>query len=88
MIQREKLRLHKSFKHKETTISDKQMHQKQDQNVGRFGNSSAIWISTLEVDFSVLQGLPQALELVNEKYLNFVKEKLVKGEKSIFEPIS
>ena len=24
----------------------------------------------------------------NEKYLNFVNEKLVEGEKSIFEPIS
>ena len=64
------------------------MHQKQDQIVGRFGNSSATWISTLEVDFSMLQGLPQASELVNEKYLNFVKENLVKGEKSILEPTS
>ena len=26
--------------------------------------------------------------LVNEKYLHFVNERLVEGEKSIFEPIS
>ena len=30
-----------------------------------------------EIDLSVLQGLLQASELVNEKYLNFVKERLV-----------
>ena len=34
------------------------------------------------------QGLPQASELVNEKYSNFVKERLAEGEKSIFKPIS
>ena len=33
MIQRGKLRLHKSSQHKETTISDKQMRQKHDKNV-------------------------------------------------------
>ena len=32
MIQREKLKLHTSFKHKKITISDKQMHQKHDEN--------------------------------------------------------
>ena len=41
------------------------MHQKHDENVGRFDNSSVIWISTgQEIDFSVIQGLPQASELV------------------------
>ena len=75
MIQREKLRLYKSFKHKETTISDKRMHQKHVENVGRFKNSSAIWINTGEEnDFSVVQGLPQNSELVNEKYSAFMKK--------------
>ena len=65
------------------------MHQKHDENVGRFDNSSVIWISTgQEIDFSVVQGLPQASELVIEQYLNFVTERLVEREKSIFEPIS
>ena len=60
-----------------------------DYNVDSFEDSSAICISTgQEIDFSVLQGLLQVSELGNEKYLNFVKERLVEGEKSIFEPIS
>ena len=36
----------------------------------------------------MFQFLPQASELPNEKYLNFVKERLVEREKSIFEPMS
>ena len=36
----------------------------------------------------MVQGLPQASELVNEKYSNFVKERLAEGEKLIFKPIS
>ena len=41
------------------------MHQKHNKNVGRFKNSSAIWISTgQEIDFSMVQCLPQASELV------------------------
>ena len=54
MYQQEKLRLHKSFKHKETTISDKRMPQKHDENVGCFENSSAVWVSTgQEIDFGL-----------------------------------
>ena len=54
-------------------------------NVDPFEDSSATCISTgQEIGFSVPQGLLQASELVNEKYLNFVKEILVKGEKSMF----
>ena len=53
-VSTEKLRLHKSFKHKETTISDKRMPQKHDENVGCFENSSAIWVSTgQEIDFGL-----------------------------------
>ena len=36
----------------------------------------------------MVQGLPQTLKLVNEKYSNFVKERLVEWEKLIFEPVS
>ena len=61
------------------------MHQKHDENlksqlkdynVGLFEDSWAIYITTgQEIDCSVVQGLLRALELVNEKYLNFVKER-------------
>ena len=74
------------------------MHQKhlerlksqlKDYNLDHLEANSAIYLSTSqEIDFFVLQGLLQASELGNEKYLNFVKERLVEGEKSIFEPIS
>ena len=64
------------------------MHQKHVENVGRFKNSSAIWINTGEEnDFSMVQGLPQNSELVNEKYSAFMKKWLVEEEKSRFEPI-
>lgn len=33
MIQREKLRLHKSSKYKETTVTNKRMYQKHDENL-------------------------------------------------------
>ena len=36
----------------------------------------------------MVQGLLQSSELVSEKYLNFVKESFLEGEKTIFEPIS
>ena len=36
----------------------------------------------------MLQGLLQASELVHKKFKNFVKERLVEVEKSIFQPIS
>ena len=57
MIQREKVRLHTSSKHKETTISHKRTHQKlvkslksesKDYSVNAFEDSSAIWISTVK----------------------------------------
>ena len=51
-------------------------------------DSSAIWTSIgQEIAFSVLQGLRVASELRNKEYLNFVKERLIEGEKSIFEAI-
>ena len=40
------------------------------------------------INLSVLQGLLQASELGNEKYFNFVKERLIEGEKSVLEPAS
>ena len=70
MVQRFPLRLYKSSKHKETTIDDKRMHAKHDENlksqwkdyhVDLSEDSSAIYISTRqEIDFSVVKGLPQA----------------------------
>ena len=45
-----------------------------------FEDSSAICTSTgQETDFSVLLGLLQALELDNEKYLNFGNKRFVEG---------
>ena len=70
MTQWEKLKLHTSSKHKETTINHKRMHQKQaenlksqskDYNVDPFEESSEMYISTgEEINFSVLQSLLQA----------------------------
>ena len=98
VIQREKLRLHTSSKHKETTISHKRMHQKhvenlksqlKDYKVDPSEDSSSIGISAdQEISFSVLLGLLQSSELGNKMHLSFVKKRLVEGEKSIFEPIS
>ena len=60
-----------------------------DFDVGHFEDSSTICISTgQEINFSMVQGLPQTLKLVNEKYSNFVKERLVEWEKLIFEAVS
>ena len=36
----------------------------------------------------MVQVLLHSLEVVSEKYLNFVKESFLEGEKTIFEPIS
>ena len=59
--------------------------QLKDYNIDPFEDSSAICINTgQEINFSVVEGLLQASELVNEKYLNFVKERLVEREKSTF----
>ena len=98
MIQQEELRLHTSSKHKETAISNKRMHkmyvknlksQLKDDSVEHFENSSSIFITTGEdIDLSVLQGPPHASEQCNEKCLNSVEKRLVKGVKSVFEPIS
>ena len=76
MIQRFPLRLHKSSKHKETTIDDKRMHPKHDENlksqwkdyhVDLSEDSSAICISTRqEIDFSEVKGLPRAYEEIFE----------------------
>ena len=98
VIQREKLRLRTSSKHKETTISHKRMHQKhvenlksqlKDYKVDPSEDSSSIGISAdQEISFSVLLGLLQSSELGNKMHLSFVKKRLVEGEKSIFEPIS
>ena len=98
VIQREKLRLRTSSKHKETTISHKRMHQKhvenlksqlKDYKVDPSEDSSSIGISAgQEISFSVLLGLLQASELGNKMHLSFVKKRLVEGKKSMFEPIS
>ena len=59
--------------------------QLKDYNIDPFEDSSAICINTSqEINFSVVEGLLQASELDNEKYLNFVKERLVEREKSTF----
>ena len=88
VIQREKLRLRTSSKHKETTISHKRMHQKhvenlksqlKDYKVDPSEDSSSIGISADQEISS---------ELGNKMHLSFVKKRLVEGEKSIFEPIS
>ena len=63
--------------------------QLKDCNIDSFENSSAICMSTgQEIDFFVVQSLPQASGLVNEKYSNFVKEGLFEVEKTIFKAIS
>ena len=92
MIQWEKLRLHISSKHKEVTISHKRMHQKHiknlksllnNYNVDHFEDSSTICINTgREIHFSVVRGLLQAPELVNETYLNLMTKRLIEEEKN------
>ena len=90
MIQREKLRLHTSSWHKETTISHKVIHKKhlisqlKDYSVEPFENSN-YWSRN---QFFLVQSLFETSELGNEKYLDSVKERLVEGEKLIYHPMS
>ena len=97
-VQREKLRLNTSSKHKETTLNNKKLHQKhveslksklKDYNIDPFGNSPTIHMSSgEEIEKSIIDGLLNASEIGDEKYLSFVQERLVKGStKSIFDPI-
>ena len=76
-IQRKKLLLNTSSKHKENTLNSKKIHQKQieslklklkDYKIDPFGNSPTIHISSgQEIDTSILQWLLKGSELDNEK---------------------
>ena len=57
--------------------------------VDPFADSPVVCASTgHEIDPSIRQGLLQVSEISDEKYVTFVKERLVEGDKSLFVPIS
>ena len=94
---RDKLRFKTSSVHKELTESGMKRHNSNVDNLklklhsyqaNPFEEGHARAITTgAEIDSKVVNGLIEAADIGNKRYAEFIKERLVSGKQSIFDPI-